>query len=175
MSEPPAWRKKVYLGLGANLHDPLARLSEAAKLIDATGQMRVLRRSSVYATPPWGMVQQDRFLNAVIEIATASTAPEVVSTCLRIERHMGRNRDSESKWGPRLIDIDVLLDNDRRISQPGCQVPHPFLHQRAFALVPLLEIQADAFIPGHGLVETCLRKLPSEEQQAIQIFKDEKW
>lgn len=136
---------RAYLGLGSNLEDRLENLRRAVRLLHAGGA-RVLRSSRVYETEPVGGPPQGDFLNAVVEVETALSPAELLAACLAVEQEMGRVRGE--RWGPRVIDVDVLTYGDREISEPGLQVPHPRMHERAFVLVPLLELDADPPLPG---------------------------
>ena len=155
-----AARGGVYIGLGANLGEPAGQLRRALARLAADGAIRVLRTSAFYRTTPWGRADQPEFLNAVAELATALEPGALVDALLATERALGRERDGE-RWGPRLIDLDLLLYGEREVAQPGCRVPHPRLAERAFVLVPLAELAADARVPGHGTVAQCLQRLPA--------------
>ena len=135
----------IYLGLGSNLGDRLAHLGRAVRELEERG-VRVLRSSRVYETDPVGGPPQPEFLNAVLEVETELEPLELLGACLDLESVMGRVRGEP--WGPRVIDIDLLTYGDREITEPGLTVPHPRMHQRAFVLVPLLELDADPPLPG---------------------------
>ena len=136
---------RAYLGLGANLGDRLESLRRAVALLGERG-VRVLRSSRVYETDPVGGPDQPDFLNAVVEVEASGSARELLEVCLAVEEEMGRVR--EERWGPRAIDLDVLTFGDEEHDEPGLQVPHPRMHERAFVLVPLLELEADPMLPG---------------------------
>ncbi|TMK83883.1 MAG: 2-amino-4-hydroxy-6-hydroxymethyldihydropteridine diphosphokinase [Actinobacteria bacterium] len=136
---------RVYLGLGSNLGDRLGHLTEAVARLARTPGLAVTRTSRVYETAPVGPPQPD-YLNAVVEVITALDPKSVLELARRIEDEMGRERGE--RWGPRVIDIDVLLHGSARIDEPGLTVPHPRMHERAFVLVPLLELEADPVLPG---------------------------
>ncbi len=137
----------AYLGLGANLGDRLANLREATKLLEEGGACRVTARSSVYETKPFGVMGQPDFLNAVIEVETSLAPQNLLSLCKSIENEMGRVRTN--KWGPRVIDIDVLLYGDATVQEDDLVVPHAEMVGRAFVLVPLAEIAPDVEVaPG---------------------------
>jgi len=136
---------RAYLGLGSNLGDRLANLEEAVRRLDAAGA-RVLRSSRVYETDPVGGPEQPDYLNAVVEVETELSARDLLDACLDVERQMGRVRTE--RWGPRRIDIDLLTYGRRQIDEPGLTVPHPRMHERAFVLVPLLELDPDPPLPG---------------------------
>lgn len=156
----------VYVGLGANLGDPPAQLRRAVVLLRDHGIERVLRESHLYRTPPWGRSDQPAFINAVIEVSTALAPQALVAQLLSVERALGRERDA--RWGPRTIDLDLLLHRELRVDEPGCRVPHPHLAERAFVLVPLAEIAADAHVPGLGSVAALLASLPAAERAAVE-------
>jgi 2-amino-4-hydroxy-6-hydroxymethyldihydropteridine diphosphokinase len=136
---------RAYLGLGTNLGDRLANLQRAVDLLGDRGI--VVRRSSrVYETDPLGGPAQPDFLNAVIEVETDLSPRELLMACIAIEEVLGRER--EERWGPRTIDLDVLTYDEEHIDEPDLQVPHPRMHERAFVLVPLLELDADPPLPS---------------------------
>jgi 2-amino-4-hydroxy-6-hydroxymethyldihydropteridine diphosphokinase len=135
----------AYLGLGSNLGDRLENLRRAVGLLGHRG-LRVLRSSRVYETDPVGGPEQPDYLNAVIEVEAPGTARELLEAAVGIEDDMGRIRGE--RWGPRVIDIDVLTFDREEIDEPGLQVPHPRMHERAFVLIPLLELDADPHLPG---------------------------
>jgi 2-amino-4-hydroxy-6-hydroxymethyldihydropteridine diphosphokinase len=140
-SRPPV---QAYLGLGSNLGDRMANLRRAVALLNREG-VRVVRSSRVYETDPVGPPQPE-YLNAVIEAETALVPHDLLRACLAVEQTMGRVR--AERWGPRLIDVDVLTYGDERIDDPDLMVPHPRMHERAFVLAPLLELTADPMLPG---------------------------
>ena len=140
----------TYLGLGANLGNRLAALTEALVLLDTTPSMRMLSCSSVYETEPWGMVDQPQFLNLVAGFETTLSPQDLLAGCKQVESQVGRTESY--RWGPRQIDVDILLYGDAVVSstQPELQIPHARLAERAFALVPLAEIAPDAVVPALG-------------------------
>ena len=144
----------AYVGLGANLGDRERKLRHAAELIEAA------RLSTIRETEPWGLVDQPRFLNAVAELETELTPRELLDRLLDVERSLGRVREGP-RWGPRAIDLDLLLYGERRVDEPGLHVPHPRLHERLFVLEPLAELAPDAVVPGLGTVSALLTRLQS--------------
>jgi len=136
---------RAYLALGSNLGDRLEALRRAAELLDAAAGIRVLRSSAVYETAPVGPPQPD-YLNAVLEIETTLDARGLLDAAMTVERELGRQR--LERWGPRTIDVDVLTYDGQRIDEPDLQVPHPRMHERAFVLVPLGELDPDPPLPG---------------------------
>jgi len=136
----------VYLGLGSNLGDRAAHLERAIRLLDASTGLAITRVSSVYETAPWGEEDQPAFLNAAVE-ADAELAPgELLAATQSVENSMGRERTR--RWGPRVIDIDILLYGDRVIEDAELRVPHPLLAVRQFMLVPLAELAPELALPG---------------------------
>jgi len=140
------------IGLGANLGDAAQTLRDAFQALAALPQTTLRARSQLYSTPAWGNLDQPAFVNAAAVLETRLPAPDLLAALLEIERRFGRVRDPAVHWGPRALDLDVLLYGEQSIDLPQLQVPHPYLHERAFALLPLAEIAPDALIPGHGRV-----------------------
>jgi 2-amino-4-hydroxy-6-hydroxymethyldihydropteridine diphosphokinase len=144
----------AYVGLGANLGDREAAIRRAARLIGAR------RLSTIRETEPWGLADQPRFLNAAAELETGLAPRELLERLLQVERELGRTRDGP-RWGPRTIDLDLLLYGRERLDEPGLTVPHPRLHERRFALEPLAELDPRLEVPGLGLVSELLAGLES--------------
>jgi 2-amino-4-hydroxy-6-hydroxymethyldihydropteridine diphosphokinase len=144
----------AYVGLGSNLGDREGLIREAAELIAA------VRLSTVIETEPWGYGNQPMFLNAVAEIETRLTARELLDHLLDVELRLGRERVGP-QWGPRTIDLDLLLYGDAAIDEPGLVVPHPRLTDREFVLRPLAELAPLLKIPGSGTVQAALAGLSS--------------
>jgi 2-amino-4-hydroxy-6-hydroxymethyldihydropteridine diphosphokinase len=141
----------VYLSLGGNLGDPAASMATALRLLDADDNTRVIAVSSLYRTPPWGKLDQPDFLNAAAEISTTLAPRALLDLCLEAERKLKRVR--EERWGPRLIDIDILVFGDRIIHETGLEVPHPRMLERAFVLAPLAEIAPELAVGGRSVSE----------------------
>ena len=144
----------AYVGLGANLGDREASIRRAAELIGAR------RLSTIRETEPWGLEEQPRFLNAVAEVETDLPPRAFLERLLEVERGLGRTRDG-ARWGPRTIDLDLLLYGDEAIDEPGLRVPHPYLLERRFVLEPLAELIPAQRIPGNGTVSEALAGLQS--------------
>ena len=136
---------EALIGLGGNLGDVAATLDEAIRRLEAGGA-RVVARSSNWKTPPWGVIEQPAFVNACVAVTTALSPRALLDLCLATETSLGRRR--ELKWGPRVIDLDVLDYDGRDIDEPGLRLPHPHLTERAFVLVPLAEIVPDRMVAG---------------------------
>jgi 2-amino-4-hydroxy-6-hydroxymethyldihydropteridine diphosphokinase len=144
----------AFVGLGANLGDREGSIRRAAELLGA------VRLSTIRETQPWGYADQPPFLNAVAQFDTELPARELLERLLEIERTLGRTRDGP-RWGPRRIDLDLLLYGEETVDEPGLTVPHPQLHERLFVLEPLAELAPDAEVPGRGPVLALLTKLQS--------------
>jgi 2-amino-4-hydroxy-6-hydroxymethyldihydropteridine diphosphokinase len=140
---------RAYVGLGANLGDREAMLRSALEQLRAEPDVRVTAVSTFLDTAPVGLVDQPRFLNAVAAVETDLGARGLLDRLLGIERRLGRTR-AGPRFGPRTIDLDLLLYDDEQIDEPGLQVPHPRLHERLFALEPLAELDPDLILPGRG-------------------------
>jgi 2-amino-4-hydroxy-6-hydroxymethyldihydropteridine diphosphokinase len=138
--------ERAMLGLGSNLGDPLANLQAAVDRIRERPGVRVLRSSRVYETDPVGGPPQPFFLNAVVEVETTLDPSGLLAVCLAVEQDLGRVR--AERWGPRTIDVDLLIFDERTIDEPDLAVPHPRMHDRAFVLVPLAELDPDPMLPG---------------------------
>lgn len=134
----------IYLGLGSNMGDRKAHIRSAQGLINKLIG-KIVRKSHLYETQPWGKTDQDPFINQVIMVNTALDPRGLLDTIAKIERELGRER--REKWGPRTIDIDVLFYGRRVVRDKGLEIPHPELHKRAFVLVPLLEIAPEYVHP----------------------------
>src|SRR5947209_2555366 len=133
----------VLIALGGNVGDVRAIFNRAIPHICGMAQAALLARSSDYATPPWGETRQNRFINACIEIETTLDPHALLFTLHRIEQKFGRDRDRETRWGPRTLDLDLLAYDDVTLQRPELTLPHPRLFERAFVLVPLAEIVPD--------------------------------
>ena len=147
------------IGLGANLGDAAQTLRDAFQALAALPRTTLRARSQLYSTPAWGNEDQPAFVNAAAVVDTALSGPELLDALLAIERGFGRVRSPGMHWGPRTLDLDLLLYGEAVIDLPQLQVPHPYLHERAFALLPLAEIAADAVIPGHGRVRDAVMRV----------------
>ena len=152
---------RAFLGLGGNLGDPAAAMAAALRALDGHAGVSVAAVSSLYRTPPWGVTDQPDFLNAVAALDTALPARQLLDLGLSIEKGLKRVR--AVRWGPRVIDIDILLHGGGAVDEPGLQVPHPRMTERAFVMVPLAEIAPQALIKG----KTAAEWLPSLDRSGI--------
>ena len=127
---------KAYIGIGSNIGDAICNVNEAIFRLGDLGT--VLRKSSLYATKPWGVLDQDDFINAVVALETNLSARSLLEGLLDLERSMGRAR--LVRWGPRIIDLDILTYGEQVVNEVGLTIPHPHMNERAFVLIPLAEI-----------------------------------
>ena len=141
--------KTAYLGLGTNLGDREQNLVQAVNALNAGPELAVLRTSGIYETAPWGLTNQPDFLNTAAEISTTLSPRQLLDRIKDLEHQLGR--EAGPRFGPRLIDIDILLFGDLVVDEPDLRIPHASLHLRAFALVPLAELTPDSVHPVLGI------------------------
>ena len=146
---------RAFIGLGANLGDRERTILAAAERLGPH------RLSPIVETEPWGFADQPKFLNAVAELETELTPRRLLERVLEIERELGRTREGP-RYGPRTIDLDLLLYGDEIVEEPGLTVPHPRLVERLFVLEPLLALDAGLSVPGRGSVAALIRGLQSK-------------
>lgn len=144
--------RDIFVGLGSNLDRPTRQVETAFELLHGVPESEVVQRSSLYRSSPLGGIEQPDFVNAVAAMSTTLTAREILEELQAIERLRGRE-DSHIRWGPRILDLDLLLYGDLIIDEPGLSVPHPGIAVRNFVLLPLREIAPEFEIPGHGRVQ----------------------
>ena len=158
---------EVALGLGANLGDRCGSIIAALKALDQHPDVSVTRVSSIYATPPWGIIDQPAFLNAAALVKTSLSPEALLDVCQDIESELGRRK--RLRWGPREIDIDLLNIEGVRIASQRLSLPHAGLFERLFVLVPLHEIWGDRLVCGTGLQTAIERLRNADEQSGIQL------
>jgi 2-amino-4-hydroxy-6-hydroxymethyldihydropteridine diphosphokinase len=151
---------RAYVGLGANLGDRAGTLTRAMELLGAWPGIAVVAVSSFRETDPVGYLGQPQFLNGAVAIDTSLAPEAILRALLEIEQELGRVREGP-RFGPRTVDLDLLLVEGVTLDRPGLTLPHPRLHERAFALEPLAELDPDIVVPGHGTVADLLRRLES--------------
>jgi 2-amino-4-hydroxy-6-hydroxymethyldihydropteridine diphosphokinase len=149
---------RAYVALGSNQDDPQRQVLAAFSALDMLPDTRLERRSSLYRTPPWGVTDQPDFINAVAELDTGLGPKPLMQALLRIEAQAGRTREGR-RWGPRILDLDLLMYGDLQLDEPGLSVPHPRIAERAFVLLPLAELDAKLVIPGQGRVDALLDRV----------------
>lgn len=163
-------RRGVFVGLGANLDDPRGQIRAALDAIETLPGTRVIAVSRLHAGPAWGPVEQPDYVNAVAELETVLGPEALLEALLAVERRLGRDR-SVARYGPRRIDLDLLLDGAASIDAPGLRVPHPHLAERAFVLVPLAEIAPDTDVPGIGRARDLLARLDPVERARVRALE----
>ena len=151
---------RAYVGLGANLGDRAATLARAIDLLDTRTGIDVISVSAFRETDPVGYLDQPQFLNAAVALETSLAPAELLATLLDVERKLGRVREGP-RYGPRTVDLDLLLMDDLVLDEPGLELPHPRLHERVFALEPLAELDPELVVPGRGPVRQLLLALQS--------------
>ena len=139
----------AFIGIGANVGDPVAQCRDAVRRLGNHPGIRLLRCSSLYRTEPVGLKDQAWFINAVAEIRTALSPGELLGTLKEMEARMGRRPGP--RWGPRVIDLDLLLYGQRVVDEEGLVIPHPELHRRRFVLGPLCELASYVIHPAYGV------------------------
>ncbi|TFG41737.1 MAG: 2-amino-4-hydroxy-6-hydroxymethyldihydropteridine diphosphokinase [Chromatiales bacterium] len=139
----------AYVGLGSNLQGPARQLENTFDLLNAIPKTRLIRRSSLYRSAPFGGIEQPDFVNAVAALLTQLSAMDLLKELQRIESLRGRERGGP-RWGPRVLDLDLLVYSDQKIAEPSLIVPHPGIGVRNFVLLPLAEIAAELTVPGLG-------------------------
>jgi 2-amino-4-hydroxy-6-hydroxymethyldihydropteridine diphosphokinase len=149
---------KAFVGMGANLGPREVTLLRAVDLLGALPRVDVLEVSGLRQTAPVGNVDQPEFLNGAVAVETSLSPRELLDALLSVERELGRVRDG-TQWGPRTIDLDLLVYGDEIVDEPELRVPHPHLHERRFALEPLAELDPELEIPGRGKVSEVLAEL----------------
>lgn len=163
----------AYLSLGSNEGDRLGTLMSAVFSLDDTDGIAVEETSGVYETEPWGGVEQPAFYNLAVRVRTTLSPEELLQEAQLTEAAFGRDRDDEVRWGPRTLDIDILLYGDVTRDDPDLTLPHPRMTERAFVLVPLLEIMPGGTLPDGSRLTTHLQRLAPIEGVELVLRVDE--
>ena len=153
---------RAYVGIGANLGDREATIRDALRLLGELPETRVTAVSTLRETDPVGYADQPRFLNGAVELETSLPPRRLLEGLLAIERALGRVRAGTPRFGPRTIDLDLLVYGDAVVEEPGLTVPHPRLHERTFVLEPLAELNPELSVPLRGPVLGLLAGLQSD-------------
>jgi len=148
--------KKVYIGLGSNMGNKSENIAKAIDFVACIEGVNIKKVSSLYLTAPWGRTDQDDFINQVIEIETDLSALNLLYCLQDIEIKLGRHRDG--KWGPRIIDLDILIYGEETSLLEELQVPHPYLLERLFVLIPLAEINSEMELPDGSKIREVLSR-----------------
>ncbi len=162
----------AYIGLGSNLGDPVAQLHRALAGLAAMYEVEVVKVSTFYRNPPWGPPDQPWYVNAVAQVKTRLTAEELLRSLQRLEASLGRVRGE--RWGPRIIDLDLLLYDGEVSRAPELTLPHPEMHRRAFVLAPLAEIAPEAWHPAlNKSAAQLLAELEPADREALHPISSE--
>ena len=154
---------KAFIGIGSNLGTPAENCEKAIRLLHAPPEIEVVARSSLYESEPVGEIEQNWFVNATVAIKTSLTPEALLNTIFKIEKVLGRER--REKWGPRIIDLDLLAYGDRVIHSTALTLPHPEMAKRRFVLLPLSEFAGDYMHPVENkTIHTLLKELPESPQ-----------
>lgn len=161
-------KKRVYIGLGSNIGEKAKNLEKALDEINLINGIKIDGVSSLYSTSPWGKTDQEDFVNQVVRITTSIGPIELLHILQKIEIKMGRQR--KEKWGPRIIDLDILLYGDEVIDSAELKIPHPYMRERLFVLIPLQEIDAEIIFPDDGttLEEVLVRDKARDGNEKIR-------
>lgn len=165
-----AGKHKVFIGLGGNVGDVLSSMAHALNYLDGHSSIQLLAVSPVYKTPPWGIIDQDWFHNACAEFETSLTPQEMLEQCLGAEKNLKRIR--KKRWGPRTIDLDILVFDDLNISIENLTIPHPRMHERSFVLKPLTDLAPDLQVKGKSITEW-LKNVGDEPLEQVDL--EENW
>lgn len=156
--------KKIHLLTGANLGDVVQTLAKAREILEVeVGQ--ITKASSLYETEPWGKVDQPNYINQALELTTFLPPYQLLKTTKRIEEQLGRQR--KTKWGARVIDIDILFYTHRKISSDSLKIPHPHIHRRNFVLIPMMEI---APRKRHPIFKKTIEELYLESEDELEVY-----
>ncbi len=158
--------KDAYIGLGSNLSDPQAQVTQALQELNSIPDTKLVKASSLYISEPMGPSDQPDYINAVAKISTCLSAEDLLKELQSIENRHRRQRNGQ-RWGPRTLDLDIILFGDEQIDSKKLQIPHYGVSEREFVLIPLQELQADLIIPGKGSVADLIDNLPEYRLQKL--------
>ena len=158
---------KAYLSLGSNIGDRLSNIQQAVRLLTSEEKINLLRASSFYETQPWGLSEQNWFVNAAIAIDTVLSPVELLRVCQNIESQLGRIREGAPRWSERTIDIDILFYDEMIFKNEILEIPHKYVHKRAFALVPMIEVNANLV---HPVLNKTILELHEELEDPEDVF-----
>jgi 2-amino-4-hydroxy-6-hydroxymethyldihydropteridine diphosphokinase len=153
----------AYIGIGSNMESPAKNCLQAIERLNTHSDLNLITRSSLYQSEPFGITDQEWFVNSVVRLITSLPPEELLRACLSLEKAMGRTRTE--KWGPRIIDLDILFYDDLILKQEGLEIPHPGIAERSFVLAPMNEIAPKFIHPKlKKNIETLLAEIPSPQQ-----------
>ena len=155
---------RAYVGIGANLGERERTIRRAIEMLAAQPEIELVGVSPLRETEPWGPVEQPSYLNGAVALDTELGPRDLLEVLLDIERSLGRDRSAEVRWGPRTVDLDLLVHGELSRDEPGLTLPHPRLHERRFALEPLVDLDPELVVPGRGTVAELLAALDAGSQ-----------
>lgn len=158
-----------YIGIGSNLGDSVANVNSALKQLSIHPQLKLLSRSGLYSSKPHGPQNQPDYVNAVAAITTELPAMDLLHALFHIENNHGRERLSDQRWGPRTLDLDLLLYGDSIIDEPDLTVPHPYLCERSFVVYPLSELSPELILPNGVRLQDCKQQLAGDDLFVLAI------
>jgi 2-amino-4-hydroxy-6-hydroxymethyldihydropteridine diphosphokinase len=159
----------AYVGIGSNLEDPASQVRMAFDGLAQMPDSRLVAVSDLYRNPPMGPQDQPDYVNAAVGLLTRLSPAELLGELQALEKRQGRTRIKDDHWGPRVIDLDLLVFGHRTINNPGLNLPHPGISERNFVLFPLCDIAPRLAVPGQGIVYQLAQQLGDEDLQAITI------
>lgn len=157
---------RAYIGIGSNLNDPVAQVREAIEELEVLPDTILADCSSLYSSKPMGPIDQPDYVNAVVALDTLLSPDELLQRLQRIEELQGRERGGEP-WGPRILDLDLLMYGRKVIDTDELKIPHPGMHERDFVIIPLAEIAGNLNIPGHGLLTTLINTVENHSLKKL--------
>jgi 2-amino-4-hydroxy-6-hydroxymethyldihydropteridine diphosphokinase len=158
----------AYVGLGSNLENPSAQVAVALKELESLPDTRLVAVSALYSNPPMGPQEQPDYVNAVAGLLTRKSPEELLKLMQALEQQLGRVRSHGDRWGPRIIDLDLLVYGLSQISAPGLNLPHPGISERNFVLFPLRDIAPKLIVPGQGVVDVLAQRMGTAGLQQIE-------
>ncbi len=158
---------KSYLGLGTNIGDRLNYLNQALNILNSHSNIKISKKSKLYETKAWGYTEQADFLNMCVEIETDLDPNDLLHVCQDVEKKL--NRERKIRWGPRTIDVDILFFNDIILQEENLEIPHPRIKERAFVLIPLIDLNNKLKIDNVSIDEY-LKSLTTEEREEVKEF-----
>ncbi len=160
--------EEVFIGIGSNIGDSITIVEEAIRAIGNIQQCKLRGHSSLYRSAALGDIPQDDYINAVVKIETGLEPLALLLELQAIEHAYYRKRDSEQRWGPRTLDLDIILFGNRVFEDSHLTLPHPEFSQRPFVLVPMSEIEGDRFIPGYGSLSYLIQQAPELAMEKLE-------
>lgn len=157
---------KAYVGLGSNIGDRIGYIQQAVKMLGEFDGVEIIKTSSFYETEPYGFKEQNWFVNAVLELEVQITPVELLRICQNVEQQLGRERTS-NKYGPRVIDLDILIYDDKVMDDELLKIPHPGTYDRAYCIVPMLEIARDL---EHPILKKTMSEVHMELQNIDEVY-----